>query len=283
MGSEIFAGRSAIVTGAASGIGREIARQMARHGARVLLTDVDQAGIDAAAAEIDAAGGVAQAMRVDVTRRADVEAAVERVVATHGRLDYVFNNAGVAIFGGIEHMPLDDWDRTIDVNLRGVAYGTALAYRQMVRQGYGHIVNVASVAGLVPVPLQVQYCATKHAVVGLSKTLALEAADHGVYVTVFCPAFVETGMMENNTLRGELEGTDARKLLPFRPLTAERAVRVLLAGVARRKEIVIVPFYGRLGWWLERLSPALGGRLHRLTLREMRRRLPQARRDAAPR
>jgi NAD(P)-dependent dehydrogenase (short-subunit alcohol dehydrogenase family) len=281
MDTSIFHGRNAIVTGAASGIGREIARQMAGHGARVVLTDVVQAGIDAAAAEIVGSGGTAEALRVDVANRDDVRAVIDHVVAVHGRLDYIFNNAGVAIFGGIQHMSLDDWDRIIDVNLRGVAYGAALAYQQMVRQGHGHIVNTASVAGLVPVPLQAQYCATKHAVVGLSKTLALEAIDHGVKVTVFCPGFVESGMMENNTLRGELEGVDARKLLPFRPLTTEDAVRSLLHGVARGREMVVVPFYGRLGWWLERLSPTLSQRFHRLTLREMLRRVARARRAPA--
>jgi len=271
-----FEGKSAIVTGAASGIGREIARQMARDGARVFLTDLDRAGVDEAAAEIAGAGGAAEAMRVDVAERGDVQAVVDHVVAVHGRLDYVFNNAGVAIFGPIEHMTLDDWDRIIDVNLRGVAYGAAIAYRQMVRQGHGHIVNTASVAGLVPVPLQAQYCATKHAVVGLSKTLALEAIEHGVHVTVFCPGFVETGMMQNHTLRGELEGVDPRKVLPVAPISAERAVESLLRGVARRKEIVVVPLYGRLGWWLERLSPALSHRLHRLSLHELRRRARRA-------
>lgn len=275
MSTSTFSGWSAIVTGATSGIGREIARQMARDGARVFLADLDLAGVEQAA-EITSAAGTAEAMRVDVARREDVQALVDRAVAVHGRLDYIFNNAGVAIFGPIEHMTLDDWDRIIDVNLRGVAYGAALAYKQMVRQGHGHIVNTASVAGLVPVPLQTQYCATKHAVVGLSKTLALEAIEHGVHVTVFCPGFVETGMMRNHTLRGELEGVDPRKVLPVRPLAAEVAVRHLLQGVAQRKEMVVLPFYGRLGWWLERLSPALSQRLHRLSLRELRRRARRA-------
>ncbi len=133
MSTSTFSGRSAIVTGAASGIGREIARQMARDGARVFLADLDLAGVEQAAAEITSAGGTAEAMRVDVAKREDVQALVDRAVAVHGRLDYIFNNAGVAIFGPIEHMTLDDWDRIIDVNLRGVAYGAALAYKQMVR------------------------------------------------------------------------------------------------------------------------------------------------------
>jgi short-subunit dehydrogenase len=142
----------------------------------------------------------------------------------------------------------------------------------MVEQGSGHIVNTASVAGLIPVPLQAHYCATKHGVVGMSKTLALEARRHGVHVTVFCPAFVESGMIENNTLRGTMEGTDARKLMPLKPLATDLAVRRLLSGVERGKAFVVTPFYGRAGWLLERFSLTLSDRLHRVTLAETRKR-----------
>ena len=143
--------------------------------------------------------------------------------------------------------------------MRGVAYGTKLAYDQMVRQGGGQIVTTASVAGLVPVPLQAHYCATKHALVGLHNTLELEAVQHGIDLTLFCPAFVQSGMFTNNTMRGTLEGTDARKLVPIKPLATDKAVRRLLSGVAAKKRLVVTPFYGRMGWWLERLSPAIRG------------------------
>src|SRR4051794_22500568 len=180
-----FAGKTAIVTGAASGIGREIARQLAAAGAHVLATDLPGHALDAAGAQ----DGLTT-MPVDVSDSDQIQAAVDRVVGEHGRLDMIFNNAGVAIFGEFEVVTLADWDKIIDVNLRGVAHGAAIAYRQMVEQGGGHIVNTASVAGLVPVPLQVHYCATKHAVVGLGKTLAVEARQHGIRVTTYCPAFV---------------------------------------------------------------------------------------------
>ncbi|MGH3451039.1 MAG: SDR family oxidoreductase [Haloechinothrix sp.] len=278
-----FHGKTAIVTGAASGIGAEIARQLSAGGAIVLVTDITPPSIDKVVGEITARGGTATGMVVDVARRADVQGAVDHVVAAHGRVDYLFNNAGVAIFGEVETVTLDDWDKIIDVNLRGVAYGTTIAYRQMVRQGHGHIVNTASVAGLVPVPLQAHYCATKHAVVGLSKTLSVEAAEHGVAVTAFCPAFVESGMFDNNTFRGTMEGADARRLVPIKPLPADVAVRRLLRGLGRRRRFVITPFYGRLGWWLERFSPQLSGRLHRLTLRETRKRASRSKTTAARR
>jgi NAD(P)-dependent dehydrogenase (short-subunit alcohol dehydrogenase family) len=262
-----FAGKTALITGAASGIGREIARQLAAVGARVTVSDLPGPALERAAVEL----GV-PAIPIDVSSRDEIAAGIDAVVGEHGRLDLMFNNAGVAIFGEYDVVTLDDWDRIIDVNLRGVAHGSTLAYRQMVRQGGGRIVNTASVAGLVPVPLQAHYCATKHAVVGLSRTLAVEAAEHGVGVTVFCPAFVETGMFTNNTIRGSLAGADPRRLVPVRPLPAATAVARLLDGIDRGRELVITPFYGRAGWWLERLAPAAAMRLHRLTLRETRRR-----------
>lgn len=271
MGLEVFDGRTVIVTGAASGIGREIARQTAAAGAIVLVTDVAPE-IDDAVSEITAAGGRAEAMKLDVSDRDQVAAAIDKVVAEHGRLDYIFNNAGVAIFGEFEIVTLDDWDKIIDVNLKGVAYGSKLAYDQMVKQGGGHIVNTASVAGLVPVPLQSHYVATKHALVGMGKTLELEAAKHNIGITTYCPAFINTGMFENNTFRGTMEGTDARKLVPIKPLSTEKAVRPLLEGVAKGKSIVIVPFYGKLGWWLERYAPWLAKQQHRLMFRETVRR-----------
>jgi NAD(P)-dependent dehydrogenase (short-subunit alcohol dehydrogenase family) len=270
-----FAGKTALVTGAASGIGREIARQLAAAGAHVTASDLPGPALERAGEEL----GV-DTVPIDVSSREQIEAGIERVVGRHGRLDLMFNNAGVAIFGEFEIVTLDDWDRIIDVNLRGAAYGSALAYRQMVSQGGGgHIVNTASVAGLVPVALQTHYCATKHAIVGMSKTLAIEAKDHGIGVTVFCPAWVKTGMFVNNTMRGTLEGADPRKLVPIKPVTAEAVVARLLHGVARGRGIVITPFYGRLGWWLERYAPHVAGGLHRLTLRETRRRAAKLSRE----
>jgi NAD(P)-dependent dehydrogenase (short-subunit alcohol dehydrogenase family) len=267
--NEHFAGKTALVTGAASGIGKEIARQLAVAGAHVTASDLPGEALDAVAVEL----GV-KTVAVDVTQRDQIQAAIDAIVAEHGRLDLMFNNAGVAIFGEFELVTLDDWDKIIDVNFRGVAYGSTLAYKQMVSQGGGgHIVNTASVAGLVPVALQAHYCATKHAIVGMSKTLAVEAKGNDIGVTVFCPAWVRTGMFDNNTMRGTLDGADPHKLVPIKPASTRNVVEKLLNGVARGRGIVITPFYGRLGWWLERYAPHTAGMFHRLTLRETRRRV----------
>src|SRR5690606_9897896 len=275
--SRTFAGATAVVTGAASGIGAEIARQLAAQGAFVLATDVSEEPLHAVVDEIKRAGGAARAMRVDVAERADVQDAVDEVVAEFGRLDYMVNNAGVGIFGEVEAVTLDEADLTVNVNLRGVLNGVGIAYRQMLKQGFGHIISTASAAGLVPVPLQVHYTATKHAVVGLHKALALEAEANGIRTTVFCPAWVESGMFDTAKLHGSMSVPDPRKVVPVKPMPTDEAVRRLLDGVRRGRRFVITPFYGRLGWWLERLSPVLSHQLHRVMLREVRKRTERAR------
>jgi NAD(P)-dependent dehydrogenase (short-subunit alcohol dehydrogenase family) len=275
--SREFAGRTAIVTGAASGIGAEIARQLAAAGAHVLATDVSEARLAGVVDGITDAGGSARAMRVDVAQRDDLQRAVDAVVAEHGRLDYLFSNAGVGIFGEMDEVSLDEADTIVDVNLRGVLYGVGIAYRQMVRQGHGHIVCTASAAGLMPVPLQSHYVATKHAVVGLTQSLALEAASTGVRTTVFCPAWVESAMFDTSILHGSMVVADPRQVVPIKPLATDVAVRRLLQGVLRGRRFVITPFYGRLGWWLERFSPTLSHHLHRAALAQLRRRTAAAR------
>lgn len=265
-----YSGKTAIVTGAASGIGAEVARQLAAGGAFVLVTDVSdlQDVVDG----IKRAGGEARAMRVDVSRRDDVQAAVDEVVGEFGRLDYMFANAGVGIFGEMETVSLDEADTIVDVNLRGVLYCVGIAYRQMREQGFGHVVSTASAAGLVPVPMQSHYTATKHAVVGLHKALALEADVTGIGSTVFCPAWVESGMLDTATIHGSLSVPSPRDIVPIRPIPTEVAVRKLLDGVRRGRHFVITPFYSRLGWWLERVSPPLSHRLHRTLLTQVRKR-----------
>lgn len=271
-----FSGKTALVTGAASGIGKQIAIQLGAAGAIVFVTDVAD-GIDTVANEILDRGGHATPRHVNVADRGQLATVIDEIVREHGRLDMIFNNAGVAIFGDYENVTLDDWDKIIDVNLKGVAYGSKLAYDQMVKQGGGQIINTASVAGLVPVPLQTHYVATKHAIVGMDKTLRIEARRHNISITTFCPAFIETGMFETADFKGGLAGVDAHKMVPVKPLGADKAVERLLEGVAKRKDFVITPFYGRLGWWMERYVPALANLEHRLLYRETVRRAKKQR------
>ena len=162
-----FDGKVAIVTGGASGIGEAIGEELARRGARVVLADLDGEKAEQAAQGIAQAGGQARAERVDVSDAAQVQALVDGAFSREGRLDYMFNNAGIALFGEVRDMTLEQWERILQVNLHGVVHGVVAAYPRMVEQGSGHIVNTASMAGIAPTPGVTAYAMTKHGVVGL--------------------------------------------------------------------------------------------------------------------
>jgi len=197
MSKQGFAGKSVLVTGAAGGIGRAAALAFAGAGARVAVVDVDAKGGEDTVALIAQAGGEAFFVKADVSQSAQVEAMVAAVVERWGRLDCAFNNAGIEI----EHLPLADsdeatFDRLIGVNVKGVWLCMKHEIRQMLKQGGGTIVNTASVAGLVGAPLMPLYAASKHAVVGLTKTAAAEYGKAGIRVNSVCPGIIRTPMLE---------------------------------------------------------------------------------------
>jgi NAD(P)-dependent dehydrogenase (short-subunit alcohol dehydrogenase family) len=193
-----FAGRCALVTGAASGIGRATALAFAAAGARVVLADIDQAAGAALAAGIAAQGGEAEFVRTDVADAAQVDALVARAVARFGRIDCAFNNAGIEE----EHHKLADsdealYDRMMAINVKGVWLCMRRQIAQMLAQGDGGvIVNTASVAGLVGAPRHAIYAASKHAVVGLTKSAAAEYGKKGIRINSVCPGVIRTPMLE---------------------------------------------------------------------------------------
>ncbi|GAA4242856.1 SDR family oxidoreductase [Actinomadura meridiana] len=251
----------AIVTGGASGIGRAIATALVTRGDTVMVTDINTEGAAHVAERLNSLGkGTATSAALDVTSPADVTALYQDVRADHGRLDLVFNNAGIAIGGLAEELTLDHWNRAIDINLKGVVHGVHAAYPIMLEQHGGHIVNTASLAGLVPMPIGIPYTATKHAVVGLSLGLRAEAAGRGVKVSVVCPSFVDTPLLHNvnpglpeTPMSGDAS-TDIAKAAP-RFYTAEKLARDILRGIARNQALIVAPASGRLAWRGARLSP----------------------------
>jgi NAD(P)-dependent dehydrogenase (short-subunit alcohol dehydrogenase family) len=278
----VFEGAVAIVTGAASGIGRALSEALARRGASVVLADVQAPEVAEAAASLRAAGRSASASALDVTDFASVSRLVRQAAEEHGRLDFFFNNAGIAAGGEIRDHTVEAWNRVIDVNLRGVVHGVQAAYPLMVRQGFGHIVNTASMAGLMPSPLTASYSATKHAVVGLSKALRAEAAGFGVRVSVLCPGVIRTPLLSggrHGIFVGVIPEQQQRAMFlrqfeRMRPMDVGVFAVKVLAQVARNRAIIVVPAWWKLLWWLDRLSPAL-------SLVVARRLVDSARRDFA--
>ena len=189
-------GKIALVTGGGSGIGRATALLLAREGARVLVADNDEARGKEVAESIRAAGGEADARRVDVSDESEVEAMVADCVARHGRLDCAVNNAGiVGPTAMIHQVDVADWNRTLGVNLTGVFLCMKHEIPPMQSQGGGAIVNMSSGAGIIATPGMSPYCASKHAVLGITKTAAVENAQTGVRVNAICPGSIDTPML----------------------------------------------------------------------------------------
>lgn len=250
-----LAEKVAIVTGAASGIGEAVSLELARRGARVVVADIHADGAQRVATAIAESGGQATASHVDVTQEQDITRLAEETASAYGRLDYQFNNAGIAIGGDARDLTLDQWRHVLDVDLNGVLYGTLAAYPIMVRQGFGHIVNTSSAAGLLPTPLNAPYCTAKYAVVGLSLSLRAEGADLGVKVSVVCPGWVRTLIFENSVVVNMPQELLDRPPGRIKWIGAAQAARVILDGVARNQAVIAFPGYIRLAWRVYRLFP----------------------------
>jgi NAD(P)-dependent dehydrogenase (short-subunit alcohol dehydrogenase family) len=239
--AERFRDAIAIVTGGASGIGAALCEALCAAGATVVVADINGDGASRLAAALVARGGRGVARSVDVASMDQVAQLVRETVDEFGRIDLMFNNAAAtATRGELLQLPIEPWHSAIEVNLLGVVHGTLAAYAQMARQGCGHIVNTASLAGLVGFPTSIPYSATKSAVVNLSLSLRMEAASRGIRVTVICP--------------GQVHGTADH---PLGLVGVQHAAQLILRGVARERSIVVFPLSARLLWLLHRISPDL--------------------------
>jgi short-subunit dehydrogenase len=220
-----------------------------------MLADRDSHAVRAAAG-IDATGGRATALTVDVANARDVFHLLDETVAKEGRVDYLFNNAGINVVGEALHLSLEDWQRLVAVNLMGVAHGVLAAYPIMVRQGFGHIVNIASAAGILPAPFQVAYAATKHAVVGLSLSLRSEASQYGVRVSVVCPGWIDTRMKDTQHAAG-VDRERVKAAVPFKHYPAELCARDILRAVAKDRRMIFVTRFPKWAYRAQRWFPGL--------------------------
>ncbi len=225
-----FAGQVAFVTGASSGMGLAAARAFAESGAAVALTDINETALNLAAKDLADAGHQVLAIVCDVTDEDQVAAAVDRTVATFGRLDMAYNNAGIQIPpSDAADEAIEVFDRVNAINLRGVWASMKHELRHMRAQGSGAIVNCSSLGGLVGIPGRASYHASKHGVIGLTTSAALEYAPRGVRINAVCPGTIDTPMVTDMIAKGELDQAEAETNQPINRLgTAEEIAQAVL-------------------------------------------------------
>jgi NAD(P)-dependent dehydrogenase (short-subunit alcohol dehydrogenase family) len=252
----------AVVTGAGSGIGRATAIRLAKQDAQVVCVDIDIDGAEATAADC---GGGAVALRCDVSNATAVHELADAVEAEHGPVDLLINNAGVGIGGPFLESSVEDWDWLMGVNLNGVAYGCHAFGRWMVKRRSGHVVNVASGAAYIMSRDMAAYCASKAAVVALSRCLRADWASVGVGVSVICPGVVNTPIATRTRMVGELADRQERIARSFRfGHSPDLVAKAIVRAVERNHELVPVGIESELAY---RLLPFVPGRLQGIATR----------------
>lgn len=274
VGIKDFDGRLVLVTGAGSGIGLEMALAFARAGARLVVTDVNEAGLDAARAAVTALGAECLARRCDVSNEQDMAALAQHVTEQAGVPDILVNNAGIGYFGLFLDTPAAAWRRVLEVNVMGVVNGIR-AFLPAMRAAGGErwVVNVASAAGFAPAPSMSAYAASKHAVVGLSEVLAMELEGSGVRVMMVCPGIIDTPIVVGNArMTPEFPQAQVERLQAYYAAKGcpPREVAEAVLGALRRRDIVV--FAGplaRISSILMRISRRLARRVTIAKAREI--------------
>lgn len=214
-----FAGQVALVTGAGSGMGLETAKAFAESGAAVVLADINEASAKEAAERLTKAGHKAIGIRCDVADENQVKEMVDTAVATFGRLDAAYNNAGVqSLVTDTADLTSEEWDRVFNINLKGVWLCMKYELQQMRQQGSGAIVNCSSIGGLIGLPGRAAYHAAKHGMLGLTKSAAIEYAPRGIRINTVCPGTIHTPMVDIMFQSGDLSEAEVIKLAPINRL-----------------------------------------------------------------
>lgn len=252
-----FPEKRIIITGAGSGLGRSTALAFANRGWNVGIAEINKKRAEETAELVRREGGNPLVLPCDVTKPKDFEKVLDRVVKAWGGADILVNNAGVAAAGYFEKIPLDRWDWIIDINLKSIIYGCRAFIPQFKKQGYGHIVNIASNAGIASLPEMGSYNVTKAGAISASETLRLELSPCHIGVTVVCPTFFRTNLMDQFTSPDERQKKMAEKFFEKAKTTSEAIARHLVRSIERNRFYVITQADGRLSWWSKRHFPEL--------------------------
>ena len=269
MGRDRFAGRTVLVTGAASGIGRETALALARAGANLVVCDVNGAAVEQTAADARALGRSVLVRTVDVSRRDAMAAFAADVQAEVGAVDILMNNAGVGLGARFLDTTLEDWEWVIGINLWGVVLGCHFFVPPMVARGTGgHVVNVSSAAGFLATAPLLAYATTKFAVFGLSEALRDELHPHGIGVTTICPGIINTPITRTSRMRGRMASDAGRAALVAayekRNYGPQHVADAIVQAIARNRTVVPVSPEAWAMYWLKRLAPGLTALVNRV-------------------
>lgn len=250
---KILAGKTALVTGAASGIGRALALRLAREGMRLELADVDETGLNQVVGDIHALGVEAAAHLCDLRRPEQISALVRRLLDAGG-VDLVVNNAGVAVYGPMNEMSAEHWDRVLSINLLAPVQIIRELLPSLLARGEAHILNVGSIAGLIALPRVGPYTVSKFGLQGLSESLRVEYNNHGLGVTALCPGFASTGIYRAAELAGSPR--KPKRVADYLMTTPEYIAERAVAAIRKNQPIVVITLLAHLWWRLKRLSPA---------------------------
>jgi len=259
-----------IVTGAGSGIGEKLAEFLTKAGAKVVFgTDINEERLNSVKTKLYNF----QAVKHDVTDYKGFQNLINDIVKKYGKLDFIFNNAGIGISGEAHELSFEQWKKILDINLYGVVNGSYPAYKQMVKQGHGHIVNISSVLGFFPLPLEAPYVTSKFGVLGLSLALRVEGALKGVKVSAVCPGLIKTAIFDNPNVN-----INMRKFLDIveremkSSATPEECARDILLGVSKNKAVIPITSGAKKLHLAMRFFPKL---MLKKAIKDLKRILPQ--------
>lgn len=265
-------GKTALVTGAASGIGLACAKELAREGAVLILNDVNGERLDDAAEECRRIGATTYAIQADLAKKPDITRLAKQALEQAGRVDLLYNNAGVMYLGPVKEMKLSDWEWIVDINLWGPVRLTHALLPHFLERKSGHIVTTASMAGLVGVPGLTAYSLTKFAMVGFSEALRAEIAGEGIDVSVVCPNIVESGITEiGHYASADAEKTAKKGMASGIAYPASKAAKDIVRGIKQNKGIITTAPGARPMWALKRISPEAMSRVNRFLWRRGKR------------
>lgn len=247
----------AVITGAASGIGRELALVLAGENCTMVLSDINRAGLEKTLECVEKAGGKGEIYPCDVASYDEVMGMADHCFAKWGKVDILINNAGVAATGVVGDIPMTDWKWIFSINFWGVVHGCHAFIPRMKQQKSGHILNVASIAGLVSIPEMGSYNTSKAAVISLSETLRSELAPANIGVSVFCPSHIKTKLLDNMRYTDKLQKVIATTGFDHALITAEKAAVIAINAIKKNTFYIIPQVPAKSAWLFKRLFPAL--------------------------